>query len=207
MPTGFPRQGYWSQLSVPSPGDLPDPGIKPTSLALAGRFFTTDPHGKPTCIMGNPHLFPVIVLFIGYFQQLFLVFWNVIMFFSWAIIWLLQPEGKKVCVESELTVESLQPWHASVDSQLCDSWCRKSHSRTRWPKRSGVLAQNFSTRGTSSYWQKWVFLVVLLLFRVYARKYLFCTLSAECMRCNTVGIDFFFQVHFEWQKVMCTQKK
>ena len=113
LPMGFPRQGYWSQLSFPSPGDLPDPGIKPTSPASAGRFFTTEPYGKPTGIMGNPHLFPVIVLFIEYFQQLSLVFWNVILFFSWAIIWLLQPEGKKVCVESELTMGSLQLWHAS----------------------------------------------------------------------------------------------
>ena len=41
---GFPRQEYWSGLSFPSPGDLPDPEIKPTSLlspALAGEFFTT----------------------------------------------------------------------------------------------------------------------------------------------------------------------
>ena len=40
---GFSRQEYWSGLPCPSPGDLPDPGIKPTSLmfpALAGRFFT-----------------------------------------------------------------------------------------------------------------------------------------------------------------------
>ena len=41
---GFPRQEYWSGLPCPSPGDLPDPGIKPTSLmspALADGFFTT----------------------------------------------------------------------------------------------------------------------------------------------------------------------
>ena len=31
---GFSRQGYWSGLPVPSPGDLPDPGIKPRSPAL-----------------------------------------------------------------------------------------------------------------------------------------------------------------------------
>ena len=40
----FPRQEYWSGLPFPTPGDLPGPGIKPTSLAspaLAGRFFTT----------------------------------------------------------------------------------------------------------------------------------------------------------------------
>ena len=46
---GFPRQEYWSGLSFPSPGDLPNPGIKPVSLAsptLAGGVFTTWPPGK-----------------------------------------------------------------------------------------------------------------------------------------------------------------
>ena len=40
---GFSRQGYWSGLPCPPPGDLPDPGIEPASLvspALAGGFFT-----------------------------------------------------------------------------------------------------------------------------------------------------------------------
>ena len=39
----FPRQEYWSELPFPSPGDLPNPGIEPTSPALAGGFFTTEP--------------------------------------------------------------------------------------------------------------------------------------------------------------------
>ena len=43
----FLRQEYWSGLPFPSPGDLPDQGIKPASPALAGRFFTTEPPGKP----------------------------------------------------------------------------------------------------------------------------------------------------------------
>ena len=47
---GFSRQEYWSGLPFPSPGDLPDPGIKPVSLALAGRLFTTVPPGKPLCL-------------------------------------------------------------------------------------------------------------------------------------------------------------
>ena len=41
---GFSRQEYWSGLSCPPPGDLPNLGIEPTSLmspALAGRFFIT----------------------------------------------------------------------------------------------------------------------------------------------------------------------
>ena len=40
---GFSRQEHWSGLPCPPPGDLPDPGVKPTSLtspALAGGFFT-----------------------------------------------------------------------------------------------------------------------------------------------------------------------
>ena len=40
----FSRQGYWSGLPCPPPGDLPDPGIVPMSLTspeLAGNFFTT----------------------------------------------------------------------------------------------------------------------------------------------------------------------
>ena len=49
---GFPRQEYWSRLSFTSPGNLPNPGSKPASLcpvspALAGRFFPTEPPGKP----------------------------------------------------------------------------------------------------------------------------------------------------------------
>ena len=46
----FPRQEYWSWLPCPSPGDLPNPGIKPTSPAspaLAGGFLTTVPPGNP----------------------------------------------------------------------------------------------------------------------------------------------------------------
>ena len=43
----FPGQEYWSGLPFASPGDLPDPGIEPTSPALAGRFFTPAPPRKP----------------------------------------------------------------------------------------------------------------------------------------------------------------
>ena len=45
----FSRQEYRSRLPFPTP-DRPEPGIKalpPVSPALAGRFFTTEPPGKP----------------------------------------------------------------------------------------------------------------------------------------------------------------
>ena len=46
---GFPRQQYWSVLPFPSPGIFLTQGVK-KSPALAGRFFTTEPPGKPTFI-------------------------------------------------------------------------------------------------------------------------------------------------------------
>ena len=48
---GFPRQEYCSELSFPTPGDLPDLGMEAVflaSLPLAGGFFTTMPPGKPS---------------------------------------------------------------------------------------------------------------------------------------------------------------
>ena len=45
---GFPRQEYWSGLPpFLSPENLPNPGIKPMSPALAGGFFTIEPPEKP----------------------------------------------------------------------------------------------------------------------------------------------------------------
>ena len=43
---GFSRQEYWSGVPFPSPGDLPDMGIKPMSLAVANRFATSESPGK-----------------------------------------------------------------------------------------------------------------------------------------------------------------
>ena len=46
---GFLREEYSSGLSFPTPGDIPNSGIEPLSVAspaLAGRFFTTPPSEK-----------------------------------------------------------------------------------------------------------------------------------------------------------------
>ena len=45
---GFSRQEYWSGLPFLPPESFPDPGIEPTSPALAGGFFTTKSPGKPS---------------------------------------------------------------------------------------------------------------------------------------------------------------
>ena len=43
---GFSRQEHWSGLPFPSPGDLPDPGIKPSSPALQVDSLLSEPPGK-----------------------------------------------------------------------------------------------------------------------------------------------------------------
>ena len=44
---GLSRQEYWSGLLFLSPGDLPDPGIKPRSPAFQADTLTSEPPGKP----------------------------------------------------------------------------------------------------------------------------------------------------------------
>ena len=43
----FSRQEYCSGLPFPSPGDLPDPGIKPRSPSLQADALPSEPPGKP----------------------------------------------------------------------------------------------------------------------------------------------------------------
>ena len=65
---GFPRQEYWSGFSFPSPGNFPDPGIEPTSPALASGFFTTEPPGTPLDSFRSVH-----INFISFIQLLGLI--------------------------------------------------------------------------------------------------------------------------------------
>ena len=43
---GFPRQEYWSGLPFPSPGNLPNPGIKPESPAWQADSLPIEPPGN-----------------------------------------------------------------------------------------------------------------------------------------------------------------
>ena len=51
LSTGFPRREYWMGLPFPPPGDLLRTGIDTTSTALAGKFFTIEPPGKPLLLL------------------------------------------------------------------------------------------------------------------------------------------------------------
>ena len=55
------RQEYWSGLPCPTPGDLPNPGIKPGSPALQADSLLSEPLGKPKGI-GYAHLNIIIQL-------------------------------------------------------------------------------------------------------------------------------------------------
>ena len=46
LPVGFSKQEYWSGLLFPSPGNLPDPGIEPGSLALQADSLPSELPGK-----------------------------------------------------------------------------------------------------------------------------------------------------------------
>ena len=49
----FSRQGYWSGLPFPFPGDLPDPGIEPGSPALQAGSLPPEPPGKPPTLFSS----------------------------------------------------------------------------------------------------------------------------------------------------------
>ena len=62
---GFPRQKYWSGLPYPSPGDLPNLGIKLASPALTVGFSTTEPPGSPVMksfVMNSPPLLHILFM-------------------------------------------------------------------------------------------------------------------------------------------------
>ena len=53
---GFSRQEYWSGLPFPSPGDLPNPGIKSRSPILQADTLTSEPPGKHGSNSSGSHL-------------------------------------------------------------------------------------------------------------------------------------------------------
>ena len=55
LPMEFSRQEYWSGLSFPSPGDLPNPGIEPRSPASEADSLPSVPPGKPYEPQGLSH--------------------------------------------------------------------------------------------------------------------------------------------------------
>ena len=60
---GFPRQGYWSGLLFPSPGDLPNPGTEPMSPSLQADSSLLSCLGSPSKIALLTNIHYSLVLF------------------------------------------------------------------------------------------------------------------------------------------------
>ena len=83
---GFPRKEYSSGLPFASPGDLPNPVIKPVSPALADRFLTT-------VLPGKPHSGYISILFVNLWNH-----WSKVLYphsstLVWKIPWMEEPGG------------------------------------------------------------------------------------------------------------------
>ena len=62
---GLSRQEYWNGLPFPYRGGLPDPGGKPMSPALVGRFFTTDHQKSPLYLLNGDNIGFIHKLVVG----------------------------------------------------------------------------------------------------------------------------------------------
>ena len=76
---GFSRQEYWSGLPFPSPGNLPDPGIKPMSPALQVNSLPLHHRETPGCVFVRQKCMSTTVCMLSRFSrvQLFAVLWTV----------------------------------------------------------------------------------------------------------------------------------
>ena len=61
LSVGFSSQEYWSGLPFPSPGDFPNPGIKPQSPTLQADSLPSEPPGKWGFVIHGLYYFDVDV--------------------------------------------------------------------------------------------------------------------------------------------------
>ena len=65
---GLLRQEYWSGLPFPSPGDLPDPGLKPRSPALQADALPLSHQGSPVLHSMELKIVTQIILYVQWFR-------------------------------------------------------------------------------------------------------------------------------------------
>ena len=100
----FPGQDSWSGLPFPSLGGLPNSRIKPPFPALAGRFFTTEPPGKPN-------------YFTTFYYYLFTIYTIYYYLYSWGYLHILHLYGRNTVYSQVLSfVESIATGSMSVYS-------------------------------------------------------------------------------------------
>ena len=122
---GFPRQEYWSELSCPPPGDLPNLRIKLGSPALAGGFSTTEPPGSPVMkpfLMNSPFFF-LHLLFMSQIRPYCLVLISqnsalyIIVFFIQSMTVNLSPQLVFKCLNNRILFLNLL-WYSTTSSMF-----------------------------------------------------------------------------------------
>ena len=107
----FSRTEYWSGLPFPSPGDLPNPGIKPRSPALQADSLPAEPPGKPNS-SGVSSLSLLQQIFLP--QEL-----NLGLLYCRQILYQLSYQGSPAILKA--TLSAAQSWRSQ---QLQQQWCR-----------------------------------------------------------------------------------
>ena len=74
----FSRQEYWSGLPFPSPGHLPDPGIKPRSPTLQADALPSEPPGK--ILLNNMEILTNLGMATFPYHKFYLAF------FAWLVV-------------------------------------------------------------------------------------------------------------------------
>ena len=118
----FPRQKYWSGFTVPSPGNLPDPGMEPGSPALQADSFPSEPPGKRSKLTGiNRKLRCHYMLCVaGVNREIYATVYsgasNIHMHHS------NRPQSKRVCSDGRLQNHCTKQFHQgfSGDSKISD---------------------------------------------------------------------------------------
>ena len=81
LPMEFSRQEYWSEVPFPTPGDLPNPGIRPTSLSLLHwqvDSLLLAPPGKPNLIYIPLNIFDILKSSFEYSFFTFIMPWLIL---------------------------------------------------------------------------------------------------------------------------------
>ena len=88
LPMGFHRQEYWTGLPFPSPGDLPNPGIKLGSPALQADSLLNEPPRKPktsnlfvALVEINTNIYIYICIYIYIYIYLFILYMYIYLFY------------------------------------------------------------------------------------------------------------------------------
>ena len=112
-PMEFSRQGYWSGLPFPSPGDLPNPGIEPGSPSLQADALPSEPPGK----LKNWNLSPIAK------SNLWSSFYSRDSF-GWDMIWWKRQRVKRMWESKRILYQvsfSSSSFLASPPSESCSS--------------------------------------------------------------------------------------